>query len=94
MPQFDLPLDELREYRSQTVAPNDLDGYWEEAIREARELATPAAFEPRKPEAYGPLEAFDVTFSGAAGHPVRAWFLHPRAATRARASPAPRRRAS
>ena len=81
MPQFDLPLDELREYRSQTVAPNDLDGYWEEAIREARELATPAAFEPRKPEAYGPLEAFDVTFSGAAGHPVRAWFLHPRAAT-------------
>jgi cephalosporin-C deacetylase len=81
VPQFDLPLDELREYRSQTVAPNDLDGYWEEAIREARELATPAAFEPRKPEAYGPLEAFDVTFSGAAGHPVRAWFLHPRAAT-------------
>jgi len=81
VPHFDLPLDELREYRSRTVAPNDLDAYWEEAIREARELATPAVFEPRKPEAYGPLAAFDVTFSGAAGHPVRAWFLHPRAAT-------------
>ena len=70
MPFFDLPLEELREYRSQTVAPNDLDAYWEEAIGDAREAAAPAVFEPWKPEAYGPLEAFDVTFSGAAGHPV------------------------
>ena len=81
MPHFDLPLDELREYRSATVAPNDLDAYWEDAIREARDHATPATFEPYKAEAYGPLEVFDVTFSGAAGHPVRAWFLRPRAAT-------------
>jgi cephalosporin-C deacetylase len=81
VPHFDLPLDDLREYRSATVAPDDLDDYWDGAIREARELAAPASFEPRKAEAYGPLEAFDVTFSGAAGHPVRAWFLHPRSAT-------------
>ena len=81
MPHFDLPLDELREYRSATVAPNDLDAYWEDAIREARDHARPATFEPYKAKAYGPLEAFDVTFSGAAGHPVRAWFLRPRAAT-------------
>jgi cephalosporin-C deacetylase len=81
VPHFDIPLEELREYRSATVAPNDLDAYWEEAIREARDRATAAAFEPYKPEAYGPLEVFDVTFSGAAGHPVRAWFLRPRAAT-------------
>ena len=78
MPHFDLPLDELREYRSGTVAPHDLDSYWEEAIREAREQAGPPAFAPWKPEAYGPVEVFDVTFSGAEGHPVRAWFLHPR----------------
>ena len=81
MPHFDLPLDELHEYRSKTIAPHDLDGYWEEAIREAREQAVAPTFVPWKPEAYGPLEAFDVTFSGAAGHPVRAWFLHPRTAT-------------
>jgi cephalosporin-C deacetylase len=81
VPHFDLPLEELREYRSATVAPKDLDAYWEEAIREARDRATAATFEPYKPEAYGPLEVFDVTFSGAAGHPVRAWFLRPRAAT-------------
>jgi cephalosporin-C deacetylase len=81
VPHFDLPLDELHEYRSPTVAPNDLDAYWEEAIGEARERAALPTFAPWKPEAYGPLEAFDVTFSGAAGHPVRAWFLHPRAAT-------------
>ena len=70
MPHFDLPLDELREYRSATVAPNDLDAYWEDAIREARDHAAPATFEPYKAEAYGPLEVFDVTYSGAAGHPA------------------------
>jgi cephalosporin-C deacetylase len=81
VPFFDLPLEELREYRSKTVVPDDLDAYWDEAIAEAHALATPAEFVPWKPETYGPLEAFDVTFSGAGGHPVRAWFLHPRAAT-------------
>ena len=81
MPHFDLPLEELREYRSATTAPDDLDAYWDEAIRSARDRATAATFEPYKPEAYGPVEVFDVTFSGAEGHPVRAWFLRPRAAT-------------
>ena len=81
MPHFDLPLGDLQEYRSPTVAPHDLDAYWDEAVREAREQAVAPTFAPWKPDAYGPLEAFDVTFSGAAGHPVRAWFLHPRAAT-------------
>ena len=81
MPHFDLPLDELREYRSATIAPDHLDAYWDEAIRSARDRATAATFAPHKPEAYGPLEVFDVTFSGAEGHPVRAWFLRPRAAT-------------
>ena len=50
MPHFDLPLDELREYRSATVAPNDLDAYWEDAIREARDGVTPATFSPYKAE--------------------------------------------
>jgi len=81
VPQFDLPLDELRQYRSQTIAPDDLDSYWDEAIRTARDRATAATAAPYKPEAYGPLEVFDVAFSGAEGHPVRAWFLRPRAAT-------------
>ena len=54
MPHFDLPVDELREYRSATIAPDDLDAYWEEAIRAARNRATPATFTPYKPSAYGP----------------------------------------
>jgi cephalosporin-C deacetylase len=80
VPHFDLPLEELREYRSKTAAPPDLDAYWDEAIRDARDHARPATFAPYKPDAYGPLEVFDVTFSGARGHPVRAWFLRPRSA--------------
>jgi cephalosporin-C deacetylase len=81
VPHFDLPLEELRGYRSATTAPDDLDAYWDEAIRAARHRATAARFDPYKPEAYGPVEVFDVTCSGGEGHPVRAWFLHPRAAT-------------
>ena len=54
MPHFDLPLEELREYRSATTAPDDLDPYWDEAIRSARAQATAATFEPYKPEAYDP----------------------------------------
>ena len=46
MPHFDLPLEELREYRSATTAPDDLDPYWDEAIRSSRDRATAATFEP------------------------------------------------
>ena len=77
MPYFDAPLEELRAYRSAVVAPDDLDDYWQEALAAARAQARPAVFEPYRTAVYRRVDVFDVTFTGAAGDPVRAWFLCP-----------------
>jgi cephalosporin-C deacetylase len=36
MPWFDLPLDQLRDYRTGTAEPPDLDAWWRERLDEAR----------------------------------------------------------
>ena len=77
MPYFDAPLEELRAYRSAVAAPDDLDAYWQEALADARAQARPAVFAPYRPAVYRHLDVFDVTFTGAGGDPVRAWFLCP-----------------
>ncbi|HEY3766813.1 MAG TPA: acetylxylan esterase [Gaiellales bacterium] len=77
MPYFDAPLEELRTYRSAVTAPDDLDDYWREAMADAHAKATPPVFEPHRTSVYRRIRVFDVTFSGAAGDPVRAWFLCP-----------------
>jgi cephalosporin-C deacetylase len=77
MPYFDAPLEELRAYRSAVVAPDDLDEYWHEAIADAGATARPAVFTPYRTAVYRGIDVFDVTFSGAAGDPVRAWLLCP-----------------
>ena len=78
MPLYDLPLEQLWSYRSAVAAPADLDDFWTRAIDVARSSASEPTLEPYEPGTYGNLEAFDVTFSGADGDPVRAWYLRPR----------------
>ena len=39
MPWFDLPLDQLRDYRTDTVEPPDLDPWWRRRLDEARAAA-------------------------------------------------------
>jgi cephalosporin-C deacetylase len=82
MPYFDVPVEELRTYRSAVTAPDDLDAYWDEAIADARDGAQPPVFTPHMPGVYRGIDVFDVTFSGAAGHPVKAWFLCPKGSGR------------
>jgi cephalosporin-C deacetylase len=78
LPLYDLPLGELRAYRSAVTAPDDLDGFWASALEAARSAATEPTLAPHEPDTYRDLEVFDVTFSGADGDPVRAWYLRPR----------------
>lgn len=80
MPLFDLPLDELRTYRTRSAEPPDLDEFWQRGLARARELAREPLFEPYRADVYGAVEVDDVTFSGGDGHPIRAWFLRPRGA--------------
>jgi len=77
LPLFDLPLDELRAHRSETAAPDDLDRFWTEAIDEARARSFEPRLEPYRGDAYRELEVADVTFAGAGGDSVKAWYIRP-----------------
>jgi cephalosporin-C deacetylase len=80
MPLFDLPLAELRTYRTAAVEPPGLDEFWARSLAAAREAAVDVEIEPFAEHAYGRLAAFDVTFSGADGDRVKAWYLRPESA--------------
>ena len=81
MPWFDLPLDQLRDYRTDTAEPPDLDPWWRRRLDEARAAARPPVLTRYGAEIYAPVEAFDTEFSGAGGDRIRAWYLRPPART-------------
>ncbi|WP_392971437.1 acetylxylan esterase [Streptomyces sp. LN245] len=76
MALFDLPLDELRTYRSASAEPADFDSFWAKTLQEAREHDLAARFEPVD----SPLKTVtvhDVTFAGFDGHPIKGWLTVP-----------------
>jgi cephalosporin-C deacetylase len=81
MPWFDLPLEQLRTYRTQTQEPAGLDEWWAQRLSEAERSASPPVLTRYRPDVYAPLEVFDVEFSGGRGDRIRAWYLKPAAAT-------------
>ena len=79
MALFDLPLTALREYRPELAEPEGFDAFWADTLEEARshEVLLDVADVDTGLEL---VEAFDVTFAGHGGSPVRAWYLRPAAA--------------
>jgi cephalosporin-C deacetylase len=77
MPWFDLPIEELRVYRTRTAEPAGLDEWWAERLSEARGQSRPPVMERYEPDLYAPAEVYDVEFSGARGDRIRAWYLRP-----------------
>jgi cephalosporin-C deacetylase len=77
MPQFDLPLDELRTYRPPRSEPADLDRFWADTLEESRRLGGPPAFTGYQTR-LRTIEVADVTFSGYLGQPIRGWLRWPR----------------
>src|SRR5215468_10961520 len=75
MPWYDMPLERLREYRTQTAEPEGLDEWWAKRLQRAR--AESATFTPHEPDVYRPFQVFDVEFSGSGGDRIRAWYLKP-----------------
>jgi cephalosporin-C deacetylase len=80
MPWFDLPLEQLREYRTETVEPPELDWWWQRRLDEDRARARPAQLTRYEADIYAPVEVYDAEFSGAGGDRIRAWYLRPAAA--------------
>ncbi|GAA3880204.1 acetylxylan esterase [Streptomyces lacrimifluminis] len=80
MARFDLPLDELQEYRSASVAPEDFDAFWSKTLQETREHGLDARFEPVE-TGLTTVDVYDVTFAGFGGHPVKGWLRLPAGAS-------------
>ncbi|MEU3556106.1 acetylxylan esterase [Streptomyces fragilis] len=76
MALFDLPLDELRDYRSDSVAPEDFDDFWARTLEESREFDLDARFEPVD-AGLSTVHVYDVSFAGFGGHPVKGWLRLP-----------------
>ena len=77
MPWFDLPLEQLREYRTETAEPPDLDLWWQQQLDGARGAAREPVLTRHEAELYAPLEVYDTEFSGAGGDRIRAWYIRP-----------------
>jgi len=79
MPWFDLPIEQLHEYRTATAEPAGLDSWWAARLASAAADARPPSVTPYPAGAYEPVEVSDVEFSGAGGDRIRAWYLRPAA---------------
>jgi cephalosporin-C deacetylase len=77
MALFDLPLEQLKEYRPPREERPDFDAFWRQTLAEARQFPLHASFQPYDC-GLQTVEAFDVTFAGYAGQPIKGWFLMPR----------------
>jgi cephalosporin-C deacetylase len=77
MPWFDLPIEQLREYRTQTPEPPGLDDWWATRLNKARASAAEPALTRYEADIYRSVEVFDAEFSGAGGDRIRAWYMRP-----------------
>lgn len=77
---FDLPLDQLQTYRPPRNEPGDFDAFWADTLAGARAFPLDATFAPVD-AGLRLIDAWDVTFRGYGGQPIKGWFLAPRGAT-------------
>ncbi len=76
MPDFDMPLEELKQYRGTNPKPHDFDDFWEKALEELRGRDPDVIFETA--EFTAPYcECFDLRFNGADGSRIHAQYLRP-----------------
>lgn len=77
MPQLDLPLEELKEYRGSGIKPVDFDNYWDEALKELDTFywdvkLTPADFKVSY------ASCFHLEFTGVNNTSIYAKFILPK----------------
>ena len=78
MPFPDLIQPELGAYRSAVETPADFAAFWEATIAEARAIGGAVSIVPADTTLKA-VEAFDVTFPGFGGHPIKGWLVLPAA---------------
>ncbi|WP_243228410.1 acetylxylan esterase [Microbacterium sp. CIAB417] len=75
MAQFDMPIEQLREYRPDREEPSDFDAFWQQTLAFSRGHGE--ALFTRVATGLRNLIVEDVTFPGFAGHPIKGWFVRP-----------------
>ncbi|MCC7161358.1 MAG: acetylxylan esterase [Anaerolineae bacterium] len=73
---FDLPLDQLKTYVPPRSEPAAFDSFWQNTLAQARRFPLNPVFE-RVDVGLARIETYDVTFSGFAGQPIKAWLNLP-----------------
>lgn len=81
MPRFDLPLAELETYTPVISEPTDFDDFWGATLAESRAAGGDVTITPVQTP-LSTIDAFDVTFPGFGGDPVKGWLLLPVGAAR------------
>ena len=76
MPFPDLIQPELGAYLSNVQMPGDFSAFWEATIAEARAIGGDISIVPAATTLKA-VEAFDVTFPGFGGHPIKGWLVLP-----------------
>lgn len=75
MPLFDLPLDQLRQYRPDRSEPADFDAFWSATLAEQPESLN--VITRPEPAPFAGITVHDVEFAGFGGHRIRGWWLQP-----------------
>jgi cephalosporin-C deacetylase len=74
---FDLPLSKLETFTLPDYEPEDFDAFWKRTLDEAAEFALDVKYVRQDQPAFRLVDAYDVTFPGFAGQPIRGWFIEP-----------------
>lgn len=73
---FDKSLEELQVYKPARPEPTDFDAFWKNTLAETRQHPLNARFEPVD-TGLPLIQAYDVTYAGYGGQPIKGWFLLP-----------------
>lgn len=77
MPIIDMPLEQLKEYKGINPCPQDLDAYWEAALKEMKSVDPCVELIPN--DFQTPFaECFDLYFTGVRGARIHAKYLRPK----------------
>ena len=73
---FDLPIEELVDYKPKIQEPDDFDSFWQDTLREARQYPLNARFEAFD-AGLKLMDVFDATFAGFGGQDIKGWMILP-----------------
>jgi len=76
MPQFEMPLEELRSYTGRNPRPADFDAYWDRALKELDATAANVELVPH-PSPANFAECFDLWFTGVGSARIHAQYIRP-----------------